>query len=177
MDPAFLEDDDFFGWSFDELEPLSYLGVEPPPHANATRETAPSPPRLLAPPPLAMAEPLPQPEPNELALTHDAPVVATRSGGHGTVAHRLFGILGCEIRQSELKALHQGLFKDILPPMTRDQKRVKFLLMASFEAHNVEVLAMLDSPEVIRKVLHIVLALRPKDREQRDVYAHIWRIS
>jgi hypothetical protein len=82
MDTPFCEEDEFFGWSFDELEPLSYLYEGHPAHADPAPATVRSPP-----PPLDIPPPA---EPNELVLIRDAPVLATRTGGRGTVADRLW---------------------------------------------------------------------------------------
>jgi hypothetical protein len=106
-----------------------------------------------------------------------APILGCQSGGHGTVLERLKCIIGSEIRQNELITLRRGLFKDILPQMTRDEKRNKSINVSCLEGHRIELLSLLDRQVVIRQVLHIVYESRQKVQEQRELFAHMYLLS
>jgi hypothetical protein len=106
----------------------------------------------------------------------DAPILGTRSAGEGSVGRRFREILGCQIYKNELITLQQGLFRDIFPRSRREERRVRAVLMASFEAHRLEVLAKLDSPHAIQEVLRVVLSSRQKRCARDVIYAHIWNI-
>jgi hypothetical protein len=89
----------------------------------------------------------------------------------GSVRERFLAILGSEIHQSTLKALREGLFKDILPPMQRNEKRKWCENLMAFESHRERVLARLDDPACVRAVVHMVLN-GPNERQRESVFAH-----
>jgi hypothetical protein len=106
-------------------------------------------------------------------LIHNSWVVRSRANGNGTVEGRLKAIIGSTLRQKELKALRQGLFKDLLPAMTRDERRNKAAHLMALESRRAEVLAFLDKPEVIPAVVEAVLTSRynnPKKREGLEMH-------
>jgi hypothetical protein len=103
-------------------------------------------------------------------LIDQSPILRTRSNGNGTVETRLHSIIGDQIRQNELKALREGLFTEILPEITRDEKRTRSAHLKVFESHRAEVLPFLEKPEVIAAVVEAVLTSRYNRNRDNDVY-------
>jgi hypothetical protein len=60
-----------------------------------------------------------------------------------TITQRFRGILGGAVRQTELRLLRQGLFKDIFPQVPRDENRSKAAMVKAFEDRKARVLAIL----------------------------------
>jgi hypothetical protein len=111
------------------------------------------------------------------SLIPNAPILGKRSNGNGSVAARFRAIIGDEIRQTELIALHQGLFSHVLPPLSRSEKRTKTYHLMTFEQHRVEVLDILDTEDGIARVVEAALASRANEREWRGVLSHIMNIG
>jgi hypothetical protein len=64
------------------------------------------------------------------------------------------------------------MFKDILPPLTRNEKRSRTLNVVSFDRRRDEVLALLDSPDIIREVLTVVFERRTQGSQRNKLLAH-----
>jgi hypothetical protein len=183
-DDSFGEPDVF--WTMDDLfasYPAQPTEVSPVTHLAEVRPAVNAPVHVDSPAaddPPAVADPTGALDPSDdteiMGPIWNAPVLGTRSSGEGTVDRRFREILGCEIYKNELITLQQGLFRDIFPRSKREEKRVRAILMASFEAHRMEVLQMLDSPHAVKEVLRVVLAGRRKQSARNLVYAHIWNI-
>jgi hypothetical protein len=90
----------------------------------------------------------------------------------GSVRARLFKLIGSEIHQPELIALRRGLFKDILPAPTREEKRLWCENMVAFECHRDQILPLLDFPEFVSRVQFEVLRLR-KPKQRRPMFIHL----
>jgi hypothetical protein len=90
------------------------------------------------------------------------------------VRERFLAIIGSEIHLQELKALRQGLFADILPPMQRDEKRLWSKNLVTFERHREEILARLNNPFCVSVVLNEVLRCR-SNRQRMPIIMHAAR--
>jgi hypothetical protein len=94
--------------------------------------------------------------------------------GNGSVGARLNAIIGDTIRQTELLALRRALFKDLLPPITRDEQRTRIAHVITLERHWVPILDCLDRREGIGAVVEAVLTSRNNKRQEwKDVLMHI----
>jgi hypothetical protein len=91
-----------------------------------------------------------------------------------TVMRRLRAITGVTAPQKALIALRKGLFKSIVPRVTRDESREKTLNVATIEQYRVPILAILETPEAIAAVLDVVLRemKRPAHREEVLMHQH-----
>jgi hypothetical protein len=105
----------------------------------------------------------------------NAPLVATRSAG--TVAARFRAMLGSDLRQDELLTLRRGLMESLFPAPNRDEKRMKAVMVASWEAKKHEVLAVLDRPEAIREGLRVAAEVRVKQRDQHQLWGHVLQVQ
>jgi hypothetical protein len=61
----------------------------------------------------------------------NAPVLATRSAGSGTVVARFRAMLGSDVRRDELLTLRRGLMGNLFHPPSQDEKRSKAVMVAS----------------------------------------------
>jgi hypothetical protein len=105
-------------------------------------------------------------------LLENPPILASRGRRDVSPSERIRELIGSDIRQKELITLQLGMFKDILPPPTREEKRSRTLNVASFDRHRDEVLALLDSPDIIREVLVVVFESRTQRSERNSLLAH-----
>lgn len=74
-----------------------------------------------------------------------------------TVVGRVRSITGADPTQSALIVLRNGLFKNILPALSRKDKRKKDATIATIEQHRCEILPLLDTPAAIDAVLKVAL--------------------
>jgi hypothetical protein len=106
------------------------------------------------------------------------PILASRSGGVGSVEDRFRAIIGAEVRQSELISFREGsLFKSILPKLTRDEKRTRALNLATFTSYRSKVLEVLESPGVIAEVVRVALEGRKTRTERQALLMHIFCLT
>jgi hypothetical protein len=124
---------------------------------------------------------LPKPLPSTLididGWLFTPPVLQTRSGSSQTVTNRLRDILGRDPAQAELISLREELFKDILPAMTRSEKRAKQTNLETCECFRSEVLALLDRSNGIREVVEIALAKAPRKIQRKALMMHIFQVE
>jgi hypothetical protein len=105
-------------------------------------------------------------------------VLTSRSGGVGSVEGRFRAIIGANVRQSELISIRQGsLFKDILPKLTRGEKRTKTLNLATFESCRAKVLEVLECPGAIAEVVRVALEGRAKVLEKQALLMHVFGLA
>jgi hypothetical protein len=89
-----------------------------------------------------------------------------------TVIHRVRGITGVTAPQKALLALRKGLFKSILPRVTRDESREKTLNVARIEQYRTPILALLETSEAIAEVLDVVLKEMKRPAHREEVLMH-----
>jgi hypothetical protein len=134
------------------------------------------------PPALAVSSPLILGEAPQMRFPNSSAALPNRSAlnpetNHAdSVAARFRGILGNDICQNELISLRQGLFKDILPPLTRDEKRTKTSHLMTFESHRSEVLAVLETPVGITQVIEAAFRNRKNGRTLEALKMHIFHV-
>jgi hypothetical protein len=95
----------------------------------------------------------------------------------GSVERRLCALIGDGARQSELISLRKGLFKHLMPPLTRREKRTKSANLETFEGFREALLAVLDTPEGVAAVVEVACANRIRDHERFALQAHVFAIG
>jgi hypothetical protein len=105
------------------------------------------------------------------------PILASRGARGMSVEARLSAIIGDSVRQIELISLRQGLFNEVMPPLTRPEKRTKGANLATFESCRDALLPILDTPAGIARVVEVALANRTNDRERLALKLHIFNLN
>jgi hypothetical protein len=95
---------------------------------------------------------------------------------HRWVAERLASLVGFQLSQRELLTLRNGLFRNVMPPASRGEKRSKLLNMQTFERLAESVLLILESRNAVAEILRVVLASRGRQSDREKVLMAICEI-
>jgi hypothetical protein len=125
-------------------------------------------------PPIAAAQPPVLPSDGRVTMGFRPSYSQPDQFAGETVIRRLRRMTGVDTPQKALLALRRGLFKNIVPRVTRDESREKKLNVATIEQFRDSILALLESPEAIAEVLVVVLneMRRPAHREEVLMHKH-----
>ena len=92
----------------------------------------------------------------------------------GPVERELKRILGSSPQQRELLALRKGLFKGILPPASREEKRSKRANLRAFEWNAQRILCALREYGIEHRVRMIAYRERQSESAKQSVqYSHL----
>jgi hypothetical protein len=86
-----------------------------------------------------------------------------------TVLGRIRAITGADPTQAALIALRRGLFKDILPELSRPDKRKKNSNIATIEKHRAQLLPLFDTKDGIDEVFKVVLDEMKRTAHRNEV--------
>jgi hypothetical protein len=89
-----------------------------------------------------------------------------------TVMGRLTTITGVAPPQRALLALRKGLFRDIVPQVTRDESREKPENVARIEQYRASILPLLETKDAITEVLDVVLKEMKRKAHRDEVLMH-----
>jgi hypothetical protein len=103
-----------------------------------------------------------------------SPPWLSESAKQRSVVETIGDLIGTRIRQKELLLLRQGLFAAILPPTSRDERRLRPANARTFERFRESILPWLGNPNVTRQIVHMVLQARG-NREREVVLLYIYR--
>ena len=89
-----------------------------------------------------------------------------------SVQSRLVAILGLEPTQAELLALRRGLFRGIMPPPNREEKRNRKANLRAFEFYASALTGRLFEPRCCQEIRAVALKLRKSRAERQKIIAH-----
>jgi hypothetical protein len=115
-------------------------------------------------------------------LPGDGPKVLTipddnlrRAIGMRTVAAAFQSILGCRPLQKDLIAFRARLFKSLLPPLTRTERRIREAHMTTLEHYKNALLPLLARPHFSAQLVNIALENRNGPERER-ILMHLFDI-
>jgi hypothetical protein len=98
-----------------------------------------------------------------------------RGSGMSTVAEALQSILGCAPCQKDLLAFRSHVFKSVLPPLSRSERRTRAVHMQVLEQYKNALLSLLGRAECTAQLVSLALANR-KDVGRERILMHLFDI-